>query len=74
MAPPRRPALPLAAALAGRHARPAGPLLQAFNALDATEGVELAAELLALARRYNRSGDATMVVPVEYLEVLAVRR
>lgn len=51
-----------------------GPLLQAFNALDATEGVELAAELLGLARRHNRSGDATMVVPVEYLEVLAVRR
>lgn len=51
-----------------------GPVLQAFSVLDQAEGEELSAELLALVRRYNRSGDATMVVPVEYLEVLALRR
>jgi SAM-dependent methyltransferase len=51
-----------------------GPLLQAFYELDAQEGAELAADLVALVGRYNRSGDSTMVVPVDYLEVVALRR
>lgn len=51
-----------------------GPMMQAFNELSEAEGAELSTDLLALVKRYNRSGDATMVVPVEYLEVLALRR
>ena len=34
----------------------------------------LAADLEALIARFNRSGDASMVVPSEYLEVLVTRR
>lgn len=50
-----------------------GPVLKAFAALDAAGQEALASDLLALVHRFNRSGDATMVVPGEYLEVVVVR-
>ena len=34
----------------------------------------LAGDLLTLVHRHDRSGDATMVVPGEYLEVVIARR
>ena len=34
----------------------------------------LAGDLLALIHELNRSGDSTMVVPGEYLEVVVARR
>ena len=51
-----------------------GPVLLPFGMLDTPERERLSTELLDLAQRYNRSGDATMVVPIDYLEVIALRR
>jgi ubiquinone/menaquinone biosynthesis C-methylase UbiE len=51
-----------------------GPILKAFAALPAQGQSALAADLLALIREFNRSGDETMVVPSEYLEVVIPRR
>jgi ubiquinone/menaquinone biosynthesis C-methylase UbiE len=51
-----------------------GPVLKAFDALPPDGQRRLEQDLLALARSFNRSGDATMVVPAEYLEVVIVRR
>jgi ubiquinone/menaquinone biosynthesis C-methylase UbiE len=51
-----------------------GPVLKAFAALDATAQQNLHNDLYALIVRMNRSGDATMVLPSEYLEVVMVRK
>jgi len=51
-----------------------GPLLKAFAALEPSSQVTLRQDLLALIGRFNRSGDASMVVPSEYLEVVITRR
>lgn len=51
-----------------------GPTLKAFEALDRSGQDRLATDLLDLTRRANRSGDATIVVPGEYLEVVATKR
>lgn len=51
-----------------------GPMLKAFAALDATTQQDLHNDLYALIVRMNKSGDATMVVPGEYLEVVITRR
>ena len=51
-----------------------GPVLKAFEALP-TEGQQrLEQDLLSLVHSFNRSGDSTMVVPAEYLEVVIVRK
>jgi SAM-dependent methyltransferase len=50
-----------------------GPTLKAFAALDAPAQAALARDLLALIDQFNRSGDGTMVVPSEYLEVVVTR-
>lgn len=50
-----------------------GPILKTFEALDPARRPELRKELLAVMERANRSGDATLVAPSEYLEVV-VRR
>ncbi len=51
-----------------------GPVLKAFAALDATKQDALKQDMLALIKSMNRSGDSTMVVPSEYLEIIVVRR
>jgi len=51
-----------------------GPVLKAFAALDAAAQQDLHNDLYALILRMNRSGDATMVVPSEYLEVVVARK
>ena len=51
-----------------------GPMLKAFGALDAAGQAALADDLLALAGRYNRADDGTLVVPSEYLEIVVTRR
>jgi SAM-dependent methyltransferase len=51
-----------------------GPTVKAFEALDEAGQAQLNADLLALIESFNISGDATMVVPGEYLEVVAVKR
>lgn len=50
-----------------------GPVLKAFGALEPTAQTELANDLLALAARFNRSGDATLAAPGEYLEIVVTR-
>ncbi len=50
-----------------------GPVLKAFEALPPEGQVQLEADLHALIARFNRSGDETMVVPAEYLEVVISR-
>ena len=50
-----------------------GPVLKVFAALDTAGQAALTGDLLALIHRFNRSGDPTMVVPGEYLEVVVVR-
>jgi len=50
-----------------------GPTLKAFAALDASAQAALQRDLLALIDQFNRSGDGTMVVPGEYLEVIVAR-
>jgi SAM-dependent methyltransferase len=51
-----------------------GPVLKAFAALDAATQANLRNDLHALIVRMNKSGDATMVVPSEYLEVVVTKR
>ena len=51
-----------------------GPLLKAFGALEPAAQSALTRDLEALVDRFNRSGDASMVVPSEYLEVVITRR
>ena len=50
-----------------------GPLLKAFAALDQQAQTALTNELVELIGRFNRSGDATMVVPSTYLEIVIVK-
>ena len=51
-----------------------GPVLKTFAALEPLAQVSLERELIDLVRQFNRSGDATMAVPSEYLETVIVRR
>jgi len=51
-----------------------GPLLKAFAALDAGGQSALASDLMALIARFNRSGDGTMALPSEYLEIVITKR
>jgi ubiquinone/menaquinone biosynthesis C-methylase UbiE len=51
-----------------------GPLLKAFGALDAQAQAALTEDLFTLIKRFDRSGDRTMVVPSQYLEVIVTRR
>ncbi|MGC2746106.1 MAG: methyltransferase domain-containing protein [Pseudolabrys sp.] len=51
-----------------------GPLLKTFGALDPETRTALTDDLFALIKRFNRSGDKTMVVPSEYLEVVVTRQ
>ena len=50
-----------------------GPTMKAFDALDDAGRAAYTSDLRELIERFNRSGDETMVVPSEYLEVVAVR-
>lgn len=50
-----------------------GPLFKTFAALQPAEQAALQRDLTALIGRFNRSGDGSMVVPGEYLEVIVVR-
>ncbi len=51
-----------------------GPVLKAFDALDAAGKASLAADLEALIARFNRATDGTMVAPALYLEAVIVKR
>ena len=49
-----------------------GPVHKAFGGLSTEGRVRLERDLLALIAEFNTSGDSTMVVPAEYLEVVVV--
>ena len=51
-----------------------GPLLKTFAALAPPAQEALHDDIIALIARMNRSGDGTMVVPSEYLEVIVIKR
>jgi ubiquinone/menaquinone biosynthesis C-methylase UbiE len=51
-----------------------GPINKAFGALSAENQAAFTQDLLDLMERGNRSGDATLVLPSEYLEVVIDRK
>jgi ubiquinone/menaquinone biosynthesis C-methylase UbiE len=51
-----------------------GPILKAFEAVGPEGARELAAELEALARQWNRNPGEPIAIPGEYLEVVATKR
>ncbi len=51
-----------------------GPMERAFDALDRTMQESLAADLIALAERFNRATDGSLVAPSHYAEVVIKRR
>ncbi len=51
-----------------------GPVLKTFAALVPPAQAALEHDLISLAGQFNRSGDGSMVVPSEYLEVVITRR
>ncbi len=51
-----------------------GPTVRAFGALEPEGQDALARDLRELLDSHNTSGDETLVVPSDYLEVVAVRR
>lgn len=51
-----------------------GPTLKAFEALDETGRQALARDLQEAVERFNRADDGTLLVPGEYLEVVAIKR
>jgi SAM-dependent methyltransferase len=51
-----------------------GPINKTFGALDADGQAEFTREVMALMERDNRSGDGTLVLPSEYLEVVVERK
>jgi hypothetical protein len=51
-----------------------GPLLKAFTALEPAAQSALANDLRALIGRFDRSGDASVVAPSEYLEIVMSRQ
>ena len=50
-----------------------GPTRESFRLLDAESKESLTDDLSGLVNRFNRSGDETMVVPSDYLEVVATK-
>jgi ubiquinone/menaquinone biosynthesis C-methylase UbiE len=51
-----------------------GPVLKTFGALEAAAQTALQRDLMDLIDRFNRSGDGSMVVPSEYLEIVITRK
>jgi hypothetical protein len=51
-----------------------GPIITAFAALDPAKQAQLSDDLRAVMLRYNQSGDDTLLVPQEYLEVVLIKR
>jgi SAM-dependent methyltransferase len=51
-----------------------GPMNKAFGALEGERQTAFLGDLMALMESRNRSGDATLVLPSEYLEVVVERK
>jgi ubiquinone/menaquinone biosynthesis C-methylase UbiE len=50
-----------------------GPVVKAFEALDAAAGAALETDINALLGKFNVATDGTLVIPSEYLEVAITR-
>ena len=50
-----------------------GPVHKTFGALEPAAQAALERDLMTLIDRFNRSGDSSMVVPSEYLEIVITR-
>jgi SAM-dependent methyltransferase len=50
-----------------------GPINKTFGAIEADKQADFTMDLFALMERGNRSGDRTLVLPSEYLEVVITR-
>ncbi|HEX6117989.1 MAG TPA: methyltransferase domain-containing protein [Dongiaceae bacterium] len=50
-----------------------GPMTKTFGALDPGKQAALTEDLLQLIDKFNRSGDGTLVLPGEYLEIVIDR-
>ena len=50
-----------------------GPVVKAFEALDARAGAALEADIEGLLEKFNIADDGTLVIPSEYLEVVITR-
>jgi ubiquinone/menaquinone biosynthesis C-methylase UbiE len=50
-----------------------GPVVKAFEALDAVAGAALETDINALLGKFNVATDGTLVIPSEYLEVAITR-
>jgi hypothetical protein len=48
-------------------------VISTFGVMFTPDQERAASELLRLSAKFNRSGDATVVVPSEYLEVVVIR-
>jgi SAM-dependent methyltransferase len=51
-----------------------GPMQKAFDTVDSAKQESLAADLIALAQRFNRATDGSLVAPSQYAEVVIRRR
>ena len=51
-----------------------GPVLKTFAGLQPSAQAALTGDIIALIDRFNRSGDGSMVVPSEYLEIVITRQ
>jgi ubiquinone/menaquinone biosynthesis C-methylase UbiE len=51
-----------------------GPMLKAFETLEEASSKALARDIIDLLGRFNSSGDETLVVPSEYLEIIITKR
>lgn len=51
-----------------------GPITKAFDGQDAAGKDALAADIASLLLHFNRSDDTTLVVPSDYLEVVAIKK
>ena len=51
-----------------------GPMVAAFEPLDAAHQGQLMVDLVEETQRWNQSGDATLVVPCGYLEAVTFTR
>ena len=50
------------------------PMNKAFDALDAAARPLLERDVLDLLEKFNRAGEAALVVPADYLEVVIIKR
>ncbi len=50
-----------------------GPTREALKSLEPTRREDLIGDITSLVGRFNRSGDETMMVPSDYLEVVVIR-